>query len=47
MNKKQREKPYATNTLLEHVHLDPDTNVVNPTEEAIIQAKECVDDNEK
>lgn len=47
MKKGQRKQPFATNTLLEHVDLDPVTNVVNPTIEAITQAKECVDANEK
>lgn len=47
MKKCQRKQAYATNTLIEHENLDPLTNVPNPSEEAILQAKECVDENEK
>ncbi|MDL2217628.1 DUF3787 domain-containing protein [Christensenellaceae bacterium OttesenSCG-928-M15] len=38
---------YFSFPLLEHVNLDPVTNVVNPSQEAVEQAKKCVDENEK
>lgn len=47
LNKDQRKQTYATYTLLEHVNLDPETNLPNPSDEAIQLAKECVDENEK
>jgi hypothetical protein len=47
MNKKQRKQAFATNTSLEHVRLDPVTKVVNPSKEAIEQAKRDADDNQK
>lgn len=47
MNKKQRKQAYSTYTLLEHVNPDKETNVVNPSKEAIKQAKEDVDANHK
>jgi|GEM_PF-4329946 len=47
MKKEDKKQAYATYTLLEHVDLEPETNIVRPSDEAIELAKESVDENQK
>ncbi len=47
MNKKQRKQAFAANASLERMRLDPVTKVANPSRDAIEQAKQDADDNQK